>query len=176
MTYRKKNPLPPEPRTDHERWHHAVTTQNLKGSKSRPVCDHVKRVRNPSNRRRDGKGSGFEGEVLCRVDQVYTFSFGSSTDVRQSTLSGICDSDRSMTNEENAAPQQAKRPQVFERPSSPSSPLSSHKSEASSQMLLLVHPTPFDCGQRPPICPAGFNWKLPQHHSQQPRSPPPAAT
>ncbi|CAI5703954.1 unnamed protein product [Peronospora effusa] len=73
-----------------------------------------------------------------------------------------------MTNEENAAPQQAKRPQVFERPSSPSSPLSSHKSEASSQMLLLVHPTPFDCGQRPPICPAGFNWKLPQHHSQQP--------
>ncbi|RMX68757.1 hypothetical protein KXD40_005016 [Peronospora effusa] len=155
----------------------SVTTQNLKGFESRPVRDHVKRVRNPSNRRRDGKGSGFEGEVLCRVDQVHTSSIGSSTDVRQSTLAGTCDSDR-MTDEENAPPQQAKRPKVFGRPSSPSSPLSSHKSETSSQMLL-VRPTPFECGQRPPICPtasAGFNWKLPQHHSQQPRSPPPAAT
>ncbi|CAI5733783.1 unnamed protein product [Peronospora destructor] len=83
-----------------------------------------------------------------------------------------------MTDDENAPPQQAKRPRVFGHPLPPSSPLSSHISEASSQMLL-VRPTPFDCGQGPPIYPtasAGFNWKLPQHHSQQSRSPPPAAT
>ncbi|CAI5713224.1 unnamed protein product [Peronospora destructor] len=155
----------------------SATAQSLKGFESCPVRDHVKRVRNPSNRRRDGKGSGFEGEVLCRVDQGHTSSLGNSTDVRQSTLAGICDSDR-MTDEENAPPQQAKRPRVFGHPLPPSSPLSSHISEASSQMLL-VRPTPFDCGQGPPIYPtasAGFNWKLPQHHSQQPRSPPPAAT
>lgn len=155
----------------------SVIAQNLKGFKSRPVRDHVKRVRNPSNRRRNGKSSGFEGEVLCKVDQSHTSNLGSSTDVRQSTLASICYPDR-IADEENAPPQQAKRPKVFGRPLSPSSPLSSHISEASSQMLS-VRPTSFDCGQRPPMYPtarAGFDWKLPQHHLQQPPSPPATAT
>ncbi|KAF1782545.1 Exonuclease 1 [Phytophthora cactorum] len=69
----------------------SINAQDLKEFESRPVRDHVKRVRNPANRRRDGKGSGFEGEVLCKVEQGRTPSLGISAEVRhnpqQSTMS-----------------------------------------------------------------------------------------
>lgn len=151
-----------------------INAQGLKEFESRPVRDHVKRVRNPANRRRDGKGSGFEGEVLCRVDQGHTTSLGSNAEVRHNTVAVICDADR-LTDEENAPPQQAKRPKLF-GPSSPPSSLSSRLSEASSQKQL-VRPTPFGCGQKPQSSPTnsvGLNWNLPPRHSQQPRSLQPA--
>ncbi|CAH0520531.1 unnamed protein product [Peronospora belbahrii] len=154
----------------------SVAAQSFKKFESCPVRDHVKRVRNPANRRRDGKGSGFEGEVLCRVDQGHMSSLGSNTGVRHSTVAAVCDADR-LTDDENALPQQAKRPKLFNHPSSPSSQLSAHLSEASSQKLL-IRPAPFGCGQRQAAFStnsSGFNRKLPQHHSQQPHCLPPAA-
>ncbi|GMF66124.1 unnamed protein product [Phytophthora lilii] len=139
----------------------------LKEFETHVVRDHVKRVRNPANRRRDGKGSGFEGEVLCRVD---TPGLGTSSHILHNNAAGSIDVDR-MTDEENAPPPQVKRPKLFgHSSSSPSSP-SSRVSEASSEKLL-VRPTPFGCGQRPPSSPTSsvsvdFNWKLPPRHSQQ---------
>ncbi|KAL3672965.1 hypothetical protein V7S43_002265 [Phytophthora oleae] len=110
---------------------------SIKDLKSHPVRDHVKRVRNPAKRRRDWKGSGFEGEVLCRVDQGQTPKPGGSAGVDY-------DADR-LTDEENAPPQPSKRLKSFEHSSSS---LSSRMSETSSQKQL-VRPTPFGCGQYP---------------------------
>jgi hypothetical protein len=134
----------------------SITAHDLKEFESRPVRDHVKRVRNPTHRRRDGKGSGFEGEVLCKVD---------SNTASQAHHSS--DADR-LTDEENAPPPQAKRPKLVGCPSSESS---SRASDASSQQVL-VRPTPFGCGQRPPTSPTssvrvGFSRKLPPRHSQR---------
>ncbi|KAG7380688.1 Rad2 nuclease [Phytophthora pseudosyringae] len=146
-----------------------IHSQGLKEFETRPVRDHVKRVRNPTNRRRDGKGSGFEGEVLCRVEQGQTPSIGSSAEARRSAAAVDCDADR-LTDEENAPPQQAKRPKLFGCPSSP------RVSETGSQKQL-ARPTPFGCGQRPssPTTSVFFNCKLPPRHSQQSRSIQPAA-
>ncbi|KAG3117852.1 hypothetical protein PI124_g4299 [Phytophthora idaei] len=143
----------------------SINAQDLKEFESRPVRDHVKRVRNPANRRRDGKGSGFEGEVLCKVEQGRTPSLGISAEVRHNPPA-VDDVDR-LTDEENAPPQ-AKRPKIFGCPSSSSS-LSSRVSEAGSQ-TQLIRPTPFGCGQRPssPTSSVHFNWKrLPPRHSQR---------
>ncbi|KAG2765844.1 hypothetical protein PC129_g12890 [Phytophthora cactorum] len=143
----------------------SINAQDLKEFESRPVRDHVKRVRNPANRRRDGKGSGFEGEVLCKVEQGRTPSLGISAEVRHNPPA-VDDVDR-LTDEENAPPQ-AKRPKIFGCPSSSSS-LSSWVSEAGSQ-TQLIRPTPFGCGQRPssPTSSVHFNWKrLPPRHSQR---------
>ncbi|KAH7467086.1 Exonuclease 1 [Phytophthora ramorum] len=142
---------------------------DLKEFESRPVRAHVKRVRNPTNRRRDGKGSGFEGEVLCKVD---TANPGSGNHAHHSTAAANCGLDR-LTDEENAPPpSQAKRPKLFGCSSSPPSSPSSRVSEASSQQL--VRPTPFGCGQRQSVSSPTNNvsvrWSLPPRHSQQQRS------
>ncbi|KAG1709480.1 hypothetical protein DVH05_020135 [Phytophthora capsici] len=121
---------------------------SINNLESRPARDHVKRVRNPANRRRDGKGSGFEGEVLCRVDQGQTPKVGDNT--------ADYDADR-LTDEENA-PTQSKRLRLSEHSS-----LSSRLSESSSQRLL-VRPTPFGCGHpSSPQSSVGLN----RPHSQQ---------
>lgn len=44
----------------------------LKEFENRPVRETVQRVKNPVNRRRGDKGSGFEGEVSCRIDASRT--------------------------------------------------------------------------------------------------------
>ncbi|KAE8989144.1 hypothetical protein PF004_g15019 [Phytophthora fragariae] len=136
-----------------------ISAHHLKDFESRPVRSHVLRVRNPAHRRRDGKGSGFEGEVLCKVD----------SSSHHSIAAGSSDADR-LTDEENAPPPQSKRPRLFGGPSSPPSSPSSRVSETSSQKLL-VRPTPFGCGQRQPSSPTtssvGLKWTLPPRHSQQ---------
>ncbi|KAG6620339.1 putative exonuclease 1 [Phytophthora cinnamomi] len=143
----------------------SITAHDLKDFESRPVRSHVQRVRNPANRRRDGKGSGFEGEVLCKVD--------SSSLTGTGVAAASSDVDR-LTDEENAPPPQAKRPRLLGCPSSPPSCPSSRVSEASSQKLL-VRPTPFGCGPRQPPSPtsssAALKWKLSPRRSQQQRRP-----
>ncbi|GMF49372.1 unnamed protein product [Phytophthora fragariaefolia] len=114
----------------------STTSHDLKTFESRPVRSHVQRVRNPSNRRRDGKGSGFEGEVLCKVE--------SSSFTGSAISHNLNDADR-LTDEESAPPPQAKRLRLLGCASSPSS-ASSRVSEAGSQKLL--RPTPFGCGHR----------------------------
>lgn len=129
---------------------------SIKNLESRPARDHVKRVRNPANRRRDGKGSGFEGEVLCRVDQ------GQAPNLRGSTEAEAVDYDADRLTDEENAPTQSKRLRLSEHSS-----LSSRMSESSSQKQL-VRPTPFGCGQpSSPQSSVGLNWKLPPHHSQR---------
>ncbi|KAJ8558922.1 hypothetical protein ON010_g8527 [Phytophthora cinnamomi] len=90
----------------------SITAHDLKDFESRPVRSHVQRVRNPANRRRDGKGSGFEGEVLCKVD--------SSSLTGTGVAAASSDVDR-LTDEENAPPPQAKRPRLLgsRRPAAP---------------------------------------------------------
>lgn len=46
----------------------ADLAHTIKAFEDQPVRAPNKRIRNPINRRRDDKGSGFEGEVLCRVE------------------------------------------------------------------------------------------------------------
>ncbi|KAK1940559.1 Exonuclease 1 [Phytophthora citrophthora] len=131
---------------------------SIKDLESRPAHDHVKRVRNPANRRRDGKGSGFEGEVLCRIDQGQTPKLRGSTEAETVDY----DADR-LTDEENAPSQPVKRLRLSEHSSS----LSSRMSESSSQKL--VRPTPFGCSQRPSSTQSSvsLNRKLPPRHFQQ---------
>ncbi|TDH72610.1 hypothetical protein CCR75_001018 [Bremia lactucae] len=120
-----------------------IKTYNLKEFERRPNRDHVKRVRNPTNRRRDGKGSGFEGEVLCRVDQGQVPSLIRSSKYRRDAAR---DNDvNSLLNEQNARLAQQKRQRITP---SPSSPLSSRGSSASSGNPL-IRPTLSDCGQQP---------------------------
>uniref|UniRef100_M4C612 Exonuclease 1 n=1 Tax=Hyaloperonospora arabidopsidis (strain Emoy2) TaxID=559515 RepID=M4C612_HYAAE len=145
---------------------------HLKKFDRRPMHSHAKRVRNPTNRRRDGKGSGFEGEVLCRVDQGHTPNFETSSDSRLSLAGALCHSDRLTDDAEGRLPQKPKRPRVFERPPSVPSTRSSPASEDSSRKQL-VRPTPFGCDNGRSSTSSndnGFHWTLPPRHSQQPRS------
>uniref|UniRef100_K3X5V7 Exonuclease 1 n=1 Tax=Globisporangium ultimum (strain ATCC 200006 / CBS 805.95 / DAOM BR144) TaxID=431595 RepID=K3X5V7_GLOUD len=48
--------------------HGSNATTELKEFENRPVRQNVKRIKNPTNRRREENGSGFEGEVSCRID------------------------------------------------------------------------------------------------------------
>ncbi|CAI5717214.1 unnamed protein product [Hyaloperonospora brassicae] len=149
----------------------SMLMQHLKEFERRPARGRAKRVRNPTNRRRDGKGSGFEGEVLCRVDQGHILTNGNGHDVRHNIADATC-RPAELTAAEEVAPQNAKRPKVFDRP--PSAPVS-HSSPASncSSRKQLIRPTPFICDTRPSATlgdDVAFNWTLPPRHAQQPRS------
>ncbi|KAF1313863.1 Exonuclease 1, partial [Globisporangium splendens] len=52
--------------------HGSNATTELKEFENRPVRQNVRRIKNPTNRRREENGSGFEGEVSCRIDSSNT--------------------------------------------------------------------------------------------------------
>lgn len=45
-----------------------TTAHELKAFEHQSVRQSVKRIKNPTKRRREDSGSGFDGEVLCRID------------------------------------------------------------------------------------------------------------
>ncbi|KAL7682809.1 putative XPG/Rad2 endonuclease, PIN-like domain superfamily, 5'-3' exonuclease domain superfamily [Plasmopara halstedii] len=141
----------------------SINAQDLKNFKSLPIRDQVKRVRNPTNRRRDGKGSGFDGEVLCRVEHGNVSNPGTITESRLKSAAIEGNYGR-LTDEENAPLKQEKRRRLSQCPSLPSSSLSSQGSNCFSH-TQLYRPTPFGCGQRP-FSPTNSVHKLPPRHSQ----------
>ncbi|RLN76562.1 hypothetical protein BBJ28_00025241 [Nothophytophthora sp. Chile5] len=110
----------------------STAKHELKAFENQAARTHVKRVRNPTHRRCDGKGSGFDGEVLCRVEAA------SSREPHLNT--GLHSALDRLSDVENAPPPPSKRLKLPERPSSPSEPV-----EADRQPPK--RPTPFGCGQ-----------------------------
>lgn len=49
-------------------FHSGATSREMKAFETQSVRQSVKRIKNPKKRRREGNGSGFDGEVLCRID------------------------------------------------------------------------------------------------------------
>ncbi|RLN92684.1 hypothetical protein BBJ28_00014945 [Nothophytophthora sp. Chile5] len=110
----------------------STAKHELKAFENQAARTHVKRVRNPTHRRRDGKGSGFDGEVLCRVEAA------SSREPHLNT--GLHSALDRLSDVENAPPPPTKRLKLLERSSSPSESVEANRQPPK-------RPTPFGCGQ-----------------------------